>query len=342
MENMMRMLFTELLNVSFTDPFPHMTYAEAIRRFGTDRPDLRIPLELVDIADLLKEVEFKVFSGPANDAKSRVVALRVPKGAALSRKEIDDYTHFVATLGATGWAYINLKETHTGSEGLQSPILKFIPEALVWEILQRVGAEDGDLVFFGADKAKVVNDSLGALRTRLGQDLKLVESGWRFVWVVDFPLLEWDEKAERWQSLHHPFTAPQHTDPAAVAKDPGNQLSRAYDLVLNGLELGGGSIRIHHAMMQREILRILGIDDLAAEEKFGHLLNAFRYGCPPHGGLAFGLDRVAMLMTGSASIREVIAFPKTQTAYCPLTAAPGEVSAAQLVELGLRVTAIQK
>lgn len=336
-EKMMRQLFVELLQVTFPDPFPHMTYAESMRRFGVDRPDLRIPLELVDIADLLQSVEFKVFFQPANDPKSRVVALRVPKGAALSRKDIDDYTHFVSGLGAKGLAYIKVNDLAQGPAGLQSPILKFIPEDVVLAILKRVQAEDGDLVFFGADTAKVVNDSMGALRIRLGHDLKLVEPGWRFVWVVDFPLFEWDEKAQRWQPLHHPFTAPHETDAAAVLADPGNQLSRAYDLVLNGSELGGGSIRIHDAAMQRTVFQILGISEEGANEKFGHLLTAFRYGCPPHGGLALGIDRVAMLMTGSTSIREVIAFPKTQAAYCPLTAAPGEVDAAQLQELGLRL-----
>lgn len=336
-EGMVRELFSELLNVTLPNVFPQITYADAMRRFGVDRPDLRIPLEFIDIADLLQQVEFKVFAQPANDPKSRVVALRVPKGAAISRKEIDDYTHFVCTLGAKGLAYIKVNHKEQGIEGLQSPILKFIPEETVWEILKRVNAQNGDLIFFGADKAKVVNDSLGALRIRLGQDLGLIESGWRFVWVVDFPLFEWDEKEKRWQAPHHPFTAPNNPDPEQVAADPGNQLSRAYDLVLNGSELGGGSIRIHSAQMQRTIFRILGISDANAEEKFGHLLTAFRYGCPPHGGLALGLDRVAMLMTGSSSIREVIAFPKTQAAYCPLTSAPGEVSEAQLKELGLRM-----
>lgn len=342
MENMVCKLFVELLNVKLPQPFPRMTYAEAMKRFGVDRPDLRIPLEFVDVADLLREVEFKVFSQPANDAKSRVVALRVPKGAAISRKEIDDYTNFVGTYGAKGLAYIKVNELSKGAEGLQSPILKFIPENIVTEILKRVQAQDGDLVFFAADKAKIVNDAFGALRVRLGQDLKLIEEGWKFVWVVDFPLFEWDEKEKRWQSPHHPFTSPQSTDPQEVAANPGEQLSRAYDLVLNGSELGGGSIRIHDGAMQREIFRLLGMSDHESEEKFGHLLNAFRYGCPPHGGLAFGMDRIAMLMTGSSSIREVIAFPKTQTAQCPLTAAPSVVSEAQLKELGLKLAVLEQ
>lgn len=335
-EGMVRELFMDTLSTALPDPLPQMTYAEAMRRFGTDRPDLRIPLEFIDIADLLQHVEFKVFAEPAIDAKSRVVALRVPKGAALSRKEIDEYTHLVCTLGAKGLAYIKVNDISAGIAGLQSPILKFLPEEVVWEILQRVSAQEGDIIFFGADKSKVVNDTLSALRIRLAQDLGLVDEGWRFVWIVDFPLFEWDEKEKRWQSPHHPFTAPVNTDPQQVSADPGNQLSRAYDLVLNGSELGGGSIRIHHATMQRTIFNILGISDQEAEEKFGHLLTAFRYGCPPHGGIALGMDRVAMLMTGSSSIREVIAFPKTQTAQCPLTSAPSEASEAQLKELGLK------
>lgn len=336
-EGMVRELFMDALNVALPNPLPQMTYTEAMRRFGTDRPDLRIPLEFVDIADLLQNVEFQVFSQAALDPKSRVVALKVPGGAKLSRKEIDEYTHLVCTLGAKGLAYIKVNDMNTGMGGLQSPILKFLPEDAVWEILKRVNATEGDMVFFGADKAKIVNDTLSALRIRLAHDLGLVEEGWRFVWVIDFPLFEWDEKEGRWQSPHHPFTAPQISDPQQVLADPGNQLSRAYDLVLNGSELGGGSIRIHDAAMQRTIFSLLGISDEEAEEKFGHLLTAFRYGCPPHGGIAFGMDRVAMLMTGSSSIREVIAFPKTQTAHCPLTAAPGEANDAQLKELGLRI-----
>lgn len=336
-EGMVRELFMELLGVALPDPLPKMTHAEAVRRFGTDRPDLRIPLEFVDIADLLQEVEFKVFAQAATDPGSRVVVLRIPKGAALSRKEIDDYTHLVCTLGAKGLAYIKVGDLAAGIEELQSPILKFLPEEVVLHILKRVNAESGDILFFGADKAKVVNDTLSALRIRLGQHLGLMEEGWRFLWVVDFPLVEWDEKEERWQALHHPFTAPKISDPEKVMADPGSQLSRAYDLVLNGTELGGGSIRIHDAALQRAMFRILGMGDQEAEEKFGHLLTAFRYGCPPHGGIAFGIDRIAMLMTGSSSIREVIAFPKTQTAHCPLTNAPGEASDAQLKELGLKV-----
>ncbi len=336
-EGMMRRLFMDLLQVELPNTFPHMTYAEAMRRFGSDKPDLRIPLELIDIADLVRDVEFKVFSQPANDPKSRVTVLRLPKGADLSRKEIDDYTHLVGVYGAKGLAYIKVNDIHAGISGLQSPILKFLPEDVVAKILDRAQAETGDILFFGADTAKIVTEALGALRVKLGQDRGLLEEGWRFLWVADFPMFEWDDKEHRWQSLHHPFTSPTSDDPEALSSDPGTALSRAYDLVLNGTELGGGSIRIHNADMQRTVFRILGISDQEAEEKFSHLLTAFRYGCPPHGGVAFGLDRMVMLMTGGTSIRDVIAFPKTQTAQCPLTHAPAPVSEAQLREVGVQV-----
>lgn len=338
MEKLMRELFMTLLNVALPDPFPHMTYAEAIARFGTDRPDLRIPLELVDIADLVKEVEFKVFSQPANDPASRVTVLRVPNASALSRKDIDDYTKLVGIYGAKGLAYIKVNDRQAGIEGLQSPILKFLPEDVVEKILGRAQAESGDILFFGADKAKIVSEALGALRVKIGHDQGLVEPhDWRFVWVVDFPMFEWDEKEHRWQSLHHPFTAPTIDDPNNLLENLGTAISRAYDLVLNGIELGGGSIRIHKGELQRAVFKALGISEQEAEEKFGHLLAAFRFGCPPHGGIAFGLDRIAMLMTGATSIRDVIAFPKTQSATCPLTHAPGTVSEAQLLELGLQL-----
>ncbi len=337
LENLMRQLFMSKLNVALPEVFPRMTYHEAIRRFGTDRPDLRIPLELVDIADLLRDVEFKVFAQPANDPHCRVAVLRLPKGADLSRKEIDDYTHVASIYGAKGLAYIKVNELAKGVAGLQSPIIKFLPEDVLNQILQRTGAEDGDMLFFGADKAKIVNESLGALRVKLGQDRGLMAEGWRMVWVVDFPMFEWDEKEKRWQSPHHPFTSPIALDPEKLKADPGAALSRAYDLVLNGLEIGGGSIRIHSAALQRAVFQILGISEEEAEEKFNHLLTAFRYGCPPHGGIAFGLDRLVMLMAGGTSIRDVIAFPKTQTAQCPLTDAPGVVAEAQLVELGLKL-----
>ncbi|HGG60442.1 MAG TPA: aspartate--tRNA ligase [Gammaproteobacteria bacterium] len=336
-EELIRSLFKEVLSVDLPDPFPRMTHAEAMRRYGSDKPDLRVPLELVDIGDLLKEVEFKVFSGPANDPKGRVAALRVPAGGQLSRKEIDGYTEFVGRYGAKGLAYVKVNALADGVSGLQSPILKFLPDEVALEIMRRTGAEDGDIVFFGADKAVTVNDALGALRVRIGFDRGLAEEGWRPLWVVDFPMFEWDDRGQRWQALHHPFTAPATDDPAKLREDPHNTLSRAYDMVLNGTELGGGSIRIHDPAMQGEVFKLLGISDEEAENKFGFLLRALKYGCPPHGGIAFGLDRLIMLMTGGQSIRDVMAFPKTQTAHCPLTDAPSPVSRQQLRELNIQV-----
>jgi aspartyl-tRNA synthetase len=341
-EGMIREMFAKVLEVALPDPFPRMPYAEAMQRFGSDKPDLRIALELVDVADLMADVEFKVFAAPANDPGSRVTALRVPKGGEISRKEIDDYTKFVGIYGARGLAYIKVNELAKGIEGLQSPIIKFLPDEVVLAIMERVGAQDGDIVFFGADKAKVVSEALGALRVKLGHDLGLVEHGWRPLWVVDFPMFEWDEKANRWVSLHHPFTSPKEEHLDKLAHDPGNCLSRAYDMVLNGTEVGGGSMRIYRKEVQQEVFHQLGIDQLEAEEKFGFLLEALKYGCPPHGGLAFGLDRLVMLMTGAKSIRDVMAFPKTQSAADLLTNAPSEVSPAQLVELGIRVAKPQK
>jgi aspartyl-tRNA synthetase len=337
MEAMLRELFRDVLDVALPDPFPRMGYEEAMRRFGTDRPDLRIPLELVDLTDSMKAVEFKVFSGPANDPQGRVAVLRLPGGADLSRKEIDDYTAFVGRHGAKGLAYIKVNDRGRGREGLQSPILKFLPDAVVEDLLQRTGARTGDILFFGADKAAVVNEALGALRVRLGEDRGLVAEGWRPLWVVDFPMFEWDGREKRWAALHHPFTAPAVDDPAALEAAPGEARSRAYDVVLNGVEVGGGSIRIHRREMQEAVLRILGIDEETAQAQFGFLLRALDYGCPPHGGIAFGLDRLVMLMTGSRSIRDVMAFPKTQTAHCPLTEAPAPVTEAQLRELNLRI-----
>jgi aspartyl-tRNA synthetase len=314
-----------------------MTYQEAMKRFGTDRPDLRVPLELVDIADLLTDVEFKVFSGPAKDPKGRVAALRLPRGVELTRKEIDEYTRFVGIYGAKGLAYIKVNELAKGREGLQSPILKFLPDAAVDEIMRRTAAEDGDLVFFGADKATIVNEALGALRVKLGEDRGLMEGEWKPLWVVDFPMFEWDDNNGRWNSLHHPFTAPKEEHLELLESDPGNCHSRAYDMVLNGTELGGGSMRIYRTHIQRKVFELLGISDEEAEDKFGFLLNALKYGCPPHGCLAFGLDRLVMLMAGAQSIREVMAFPKTQTASCPLTSAPSEVPPGQLIDLNIRL-----
>ena len=401
MEAMIRGLFKTVLDVDLPDPFPRLTYTEAMRRFGSDRPDLRVPLELVDVADLMADVEFKVFAGPAKDPDGRVVALRLPNGGELSRKEIDDYTKFVGIYGARGLAYIKVnawaaqgrdglqspilkflpdaavdaimartgavdgdlsrKEideytkfvgiygakglayikvnawTAQGRDGLQSPILKFLPDAAVDAIMARTGAVDGDLIFFGADKASVVNESIGALRTKLGHDRGLLEEGWRPLWVVDFPMFEHDEHSGRWVALHHPFTAPKAQHLGLLETDPGHCASRAYDMVLNGTEIGGGSIRIHREEVQRRIFRLLNITDEEASERFGFLLTALKYGCPPHGGIAFGLDRLVMLMTGSQSIRDVMAFPKTQTASCPLTDAPSAVDEAQLQELALRI-----
>ncbi len=343
MEEMIRQVFKGALGVELPDPFPRMTYEEAMRRFGSDRPDLRCPLELVDVADLMQGVEFKVFAGPAADPKGRVAALRVPGGGKLTRKEIDDYTKFVGIYGAKGLAYIKVNDWGgKGRDGLQSPILKFLPDEAVAGIMERTGAEDGDLIFFGADKATVVNEALGALRVKLGEDLGLMEEGWAPLWVVDFPMFEWDEKENRWIALHHPFTAPREEDLEKLESDPGACLSRAYDMVINGSEVGGGSIRIHRREVQQRVFRLLGIGEEEAQEKFGFLLKALGYGCPPHGGLAFGLDRLVMLMAGASSIRDVIAFPKTQTATCLLTEAPSEVSPEQLRELHIRVRLPQK
>jgi aspartyl-tRNA synthetase len=337
MEDLIRDVFRKVMSVELPSPFPRMTYAEAMLRFGSDKPDLRIPLELVEVSDLLDKVEFKVFAGPAKDPEGRVAALRLPRGGELSRKEIDDYSAFVARYGAKGLAYIKVNDAAAGREGLQSPILKFLPDAAISGIMERTGAGDGDLVFFGADKARVVGDALGALRVRLGEDRGMVSEGWQPLWVIDFPMFERERHTQRWTSLHHPFTAPSVNDAVELADAPGEILSRAYDMVLNGAELGGGSIRIHNKAMQSAVFDLLEITKEEAEEKFGFLLRALEFGCPPHGGIAFGLDRLVMLMAGADSIRDVIAFPKTQTASCPLTNAPGEVAAAQLREVGIRI-----
>lgn len=333
-ESMIRKLFKEVLDHDLGD-FPHMSFAEAMRRYGSDKPDLRIPLELIDVADQLRDVEFKVFSGPARDPRGRVAALRVPGAGNMPRSQIDDYTRFVGNYGAKGLAYIKVNERAKGVEGLQSPIVKFIPPANLEVILNRVGAVDGDIVFFGADKARIVSDALGALRVRLGHDLDLLTCDWAPLWVVDFPMFEENDDGSL-SALHHPFTAPS-CSPQELETDPASALSRAYDMVLNGTELGGGSIRIHDKAMQQSVFRVLGIAEDEQQEKFGFLLDALKFGAPPHGGLAFGLDRLVMLMTGAQSIREVIAFPKTQSAACVMTQAPSPVDGKALRELHIRL-----
>ena len=337
MEALVRHLFKAVLDIDLPDPFPRMTYAEAMQRYGTDRPDLRIDLELVDISDLVGDVDFKVFAGPANDPEGRVAALRLPGGVELSRKQIDEYTDFVGRYGAQGLAYVKVNDVDAGREGLQSPILKFLPDDAISGIVERTGAETGDVIFFGADKARVVNDALGALRVKLAEARGMVKEGWAPLWVIEFPMFEKDDQSKRWAALHHPFTAPAVNDADALKADPGNALSRAYDVVLNGSEIGGGSIRIHNQDIQSVVFELLDIGKEEAEEKFGFLLRALEFGAPPHGGIAFGLDRIVMLMAGAESIRDVIAFPKTQTAHDPLTNAPSAVSADQLKEAGIRL-----
>ncbi|AJY50741.1 aspartate--tRNA ligase [Halomonas sp. KO116] len=332
-ETMIRQLYQDVLKAELPE-FPRMTWQEAMDRFGSDKPDLRIPLELTDVDDLMQQVDFKVFSGPASADDGRVAALKVPGGAKLSRKEIDEYTKFVGIYGAKGLAWIKVNERAKGLEGLQSPIVKFM-ENIVAELLDRVGAEDGDIIFFGADKTRIVNEAIGALRVKLGADLELYTQEWAPLWVVDFPMFEADDNG-RLSPLHHPFTAPS-CSPEELKADPAKALSRAYDMVLNGTELGGGSIRIHDQTMQSTVFEILGIGEEEAQEKFGFLLDALQYGAPPHGGLAFGLDRLVMLMVGAKTIREVIAFPKTQSAACLMTNAPGEVSPEQLKDLNIRL-----
>ncbi|MCY4312562.1 MAG: aspartate--tRNA ligase [Gammaproteobacteria bacterium] len=339
---MIRSLFKTVLDADLPEPFPKFSYQESMLRFGTDRPDLRIGLELTELTDVMKAVEFKVFANPANNPDGRVAALAVPNGSVITRSQIDSYAEFVAKYGAGGLAYIRINDISQGREGLQSPILKFLPDDVLNEIITRTGVQAGDVIFFGADARKVVNDSLAALRTRIAMDLELVDSDapWRPLWVVDFPLVEWDADQKRWHSLHHPFTAPKQEYLDTLGSQPGDALSRAYDLVLNGAEIGGGSVRIHRPDLQQQVFDLLGIGPEDAEQKFGFLLESFKYGAPPHGGIAFGLDRLVAMMCGVDSIRDVIAFPKTQRASCMLTEAPGLVDREQLNELGLRIKSI--
>ncbi|GAB6070033.1 aspartate--tRNA ligase [Thiomicrorhabdus hydrogeniphila] len=336
MEGLTKTIFKEAIGHEFGYDFPRMTYADAIQKYGIDRPDLRIDMQLVDIADLLQDIEFKVFAGPAKDPKGRVVALKVPGAGSMSRKDIDAYTKFVSIYGAKGLAYIKVNDLSAGIDGLQSPIVKFFPDQ-VMEIMQRVEAKDGDIVFFGADKAKIVNDALGALRVKIGEDLNMLNGQFKPVWVVDFPMFEEDEENARMTAIHHPFTQPKATTEEILNHDePEQMLSKAYDLVINGLEVGGGSVRIHDTNMQAAVLKLLGIGEEEAQDKFGFLLTALKYGCPPHAGMAFGLDRLVMILGNIDSIRDVIAFPKTQSAACLLTEAPGMVDNAQLADLALR------
>jgi len=337
MEALIRHIFKAAIRVELPNPFPRMTYSEAMRRYGSDKPDLRVALELVDVADLVRDCDFKVFAGPAQDPQGRVTALRVPGGGAMPRSQIDEYTGYVGRYGARGLAYIKVNAQGNGRDGLQSPIIKFLSDAALAGILERTQAADGDLIFFGADAGKIVSDALGALRLKVAQDLKLVAEAWRPLWIVDFPMFEWDGEAKRWMAMHHPFTSPKDTDPAVLRADPGNSIAKAYDMVLNGSEIGGGSVRIFNQELQSTVFDLLGIEAEEARHKFGFLLDALKFGAPPHGGIAFGLDRLAMLMSGADNIRDVIAFPKTQTAACPLTEAPTEVSEQQLRDLHIRL-----
>jgi aspartyl-tRNA synthetase len=344
MEGLIRTLFKEVLNVSLPDPFPVMSYAEAMSRYGSDKPDLRVPLELTDLTDLMKTVEFKVFRAAADLSGGRVAALLVPGGGEkLSRKEIDEYTDFVKIYGAKGLAYIKVNDaSKPNEEGLQSPIVKFLPAAVLAKVLERTGAKSGDLIFFGADKAKVVNDAMGALRQKVGHERGYATSGWEPLWVVDFPMFEYDEDERRWVAMHHPFTAPKDGHEDYLATDPGKALAKAYDVALNGSEIGGGSVRIHREEVQSKVFRALAIGPEEAKLKFGFLLDALQYGAPPHGGIAFGLDRIVTMMTEAESIRDVIAFPKTQRAQCLLTHAPSPVDEKQLRELHIRLRAADK
>ena len=341
-ENMVRHIFKTVMNVELANPFPVMAYSEAMARFGSDKPDLRVKLEFTELTDVMKDVDFKVFSGPANQENGRVVGLRVPGGAVISRSDIDDYTQFVAIYGAKGLAWIKVNELAKGRDGLQSPIVKNLHDAAITEILKRTGAKDGDIIFFGADKAKVVNDAIGALRLKIGHSAWAKENGlmeqvWKPMWVVDFPMFEYDEDAARWVACHHPFTSPKDEHLNYLETDPGKCLAKSYDMVLNGWEIGGGSVRIHKESVQSQVFRALKIGPEEAQAKFGFLLDALQYGAPPHGGIAFGLDRIVTMMTGAESIRDVIAFPKTQRAQCLLTQAPSPVDEKQLRELHIRL-----
>ena len=342
MEEMICNLFSNVLQTKLQSPFPRMAFSEAMLKYGSDKPDLRIPLILTELTDAMKEVEFKVFRDAAQKPGGRIAALCVPQGSNLSRKEIDDYTNFVGIYGAKGLAYIKINSLEKGLEGLQSPILKFLPEETVKIILERTAANDGDLIFFGAGKLKTVNESLGALRVKIGQDLDLIEPGWRPLWVIDFPMFERNEDENRWQALHHPFTSPADGHEDLLETDPGKALSKAFDMILNGSEIGGGSVRIHRRDIQLKVFHALNIEISEAKEKFGFLLEALQYGAPPHGGIAFGLDRVVTLMSGEESIRDVIAFPKTQRAQCLLTQAPSLVDEKQLQELHIRLRRTEK
>ena len=342
MEGLMRSVFKQSLDVELPDPLPVMTYAEAMARYGSDKPDLRVPLEFTELTDIMKSVEFKVFSGPANAAGGRVAGLCIPGGGALTRGEIDAYTQFVGIYGARGLAYIKVNEVARGREGLQSPIVKNLSDAALTAIVERSGAKDGDLIFFAADKAKVVNDALGALRVKIGHEKGYAVAGWKPLWVIDFPMFEYDDEAKRWVAMHHPFTAPKDGHEDYLATDPSKAIAKAYDMVLNGSEIGGGSVRIHREEVQSKVFRALAIGPEEARLKFGYLLDALQYGAPPHGGIAFGLDRIVAMMAGTDSIRDVIAFPKTQRAQCLLTQAPSPVDEKQLRELHIRLRGAEK